>query len=299
LYGGMLYVTVLWARDVQEQFRHHDALGQDSLSLLTGNGVTLNGDAVVIGDVEIGTVQIATGSLNIQFGPDATLPRVEQLISQIGYANTSDDPSDTRTLALTITDGAGGTVRDTTKLVITPENDAPEMGQPETQVNVFTQGEQDQAQIATLTQSGEPSGFVVVWTSNNQDATGDNRDGIFGQLFDVQGLPVGGEFQVNTTTKGHQDFPDVIGLATGGFAVAWQDSSRVYDPNYDQVLVQLFDADGGKRGGEIHLDTADRTQYYPALAAHADGSFSVARQIDALNCFDLSLIHISEPTRPD
>jgi hypothetical protein len=91
-------------------------------------------------------------------------------------------------------------------------------GQPltgEFQVNTDTSG----AQFDPAIDGWVGGGFVVVWTSSGQDGDG---DGIFGQSFDVEGNPVGGEFPVNTHTAGNQSEPDVAVNQTGGFIVAWQ-----------------------------------------------------------------------------
>ena len=63
-------------------------------------------------------------------------------------------------------------------------------------------------------------GYVVVWTSRDQDGSG---DGIYAQRHDASGVPVGPEFRVNTTTAGAQLEPQVAGLSDGSFAVVWTD----------------------------------------------------------------------------
>jgi len=66
-------------------------------------------------------------------------------------------------------------------------------------------------------------GFVVVWEA---DHSGDF--GIYGQQYDKDYKPVGGEFQINTNTPDYQIHPYVIGLSDGGFAVTW-DSNHTGD----------------------------------------------------------------------
>ena len=49
-------------------------------------------------------------------------------------------------------------------------------------------------------------GFVVCWTSNAQDNSG---DGIYAQVFNRNGVKKGSEFRVNTTTNGSQSWQSV------------------------------------------------------------------------------------------
>jgi Ca2+-binding RTX toxin-like protein len=90
----------------------------------------------------------------------------------------------------------------------------------ETQVNSSTAGNQRSASTAALTNGG----YVTVWASDNGDGSG---KAIMGQLFDANGLKVGGEFLVNTTTAGDQDLPQVVSMPAGmtgptAFFVVWQ-----------------------------------------------------------------------------
>ena len=65
--------------------------------------------------------------------------------------------------------------------------------QPEVITNTTTADDQQQPRIA-MALTGE---YVVVWASASQDGSG---SGIYGQLYDATGNPLGGEFQANTTT---------------------------------------------------------------------------------------------------
>ena len=73
------------------------------------------------------------------------------------------------------------------------------------QVNTYTTSDQRQPAIASL----EGGGFVIVWSSLGQDGS---YSGVFGQRFDEDGLAVGPEFQVNTTTDNTQGFSSVAAL---------------------------------------------------------------------------------------
>src|SRR6185436_2641931 len=86
---------------------------------------------------------------------------------------------------------------------------------------------------------------VVVWQSYGQDG---DLGGIFGQLFDKSGKPVGGEFAVNATAAGHQARPQVSFLSDGGFAVGWTTEAIADDPG--AVSVRAFDALGNPQSAE-------------------------------------------------
>ncbi|MEA3040610.1 MAG: hypothetical protein QOC65_99 [Sphingomonadales bacterium] len=91
----------------------------------------------------------------------------------------------------------------------------------EEQVNTTTTGNQ-RAPAMTALPGG---GYVTVWASDTGDGSG---KAILAQIYDANGVKVGGEFVVNTTTAGDQDFPDVVsvqaesGAPAAGFFVVWQ-----------------------------------------------------------------------------
>lgn len=70
-------------------------------------------------------------------------------------------------------------------------------------------------------------GFVVVW----QDEVGDNNGfGIRASVYDASGTLVQGNILVNVFNQdGFQGFPDVAGLADGGFIVGWESLSATED----------------------------------------------------------------------
>jgi hypothetical protein len=68
--------------------------------------------------------------------------------------------------------------------------------------------------------------FVVVWVSEHQ-TSGDNvRAGIFGQLFNPEGVPLGGEVAISTTTNVCAN-PAIAPLANGGYIVVWGQRAAV------------------------------------------------------------------------
>lgn len=87
----------------------------------------------------------------------------------------------------------------------------------EFQVNTFTTGEQRFGRIA-MRNDGE---FVVTWESVNQEAPAGFGYGIYGQRFNANGVPIGGEFSINTTTTTNQLFSTVGMSYDGDVVVAW------------------------------------------------------------------------------
>ena len=107
-------------------------------------------------------------------------------------------------------------------------------------VNSYTTGRQYAPALAA--QAG--GGFVVVWTSENQDGDG---TGIVGARFDVAGTALGAEFVVNSYTTGRQVDPDVAELANGDLVVTWAGLLGFGGP----VSFQRFDSTGAVLGGQV------------------------------------------------
>jgi Ca2+-binding RTX toxin-like protein len=135
-------------------------------------------------------------------------------------------------------------------------------------VNSFIAGTQYSPSVALLASGG----FVVTWLSVN--TVGDNPgNDLKGQIFDVAGAKVGGEFLVNTSTDGHQTQPHVTGLTDGSFVVAWRDQSTAEA----DIRAQVFDSTGAKAGFEFVVNSATTgAQTFPVIAALAGGGFEVA-----------------------
>jgi hypothetical protein len=107
------------------------------------------------------------------------------------------------------------------------------------QANTYVDWEQSDPDVGMAADGS----FVVVWHSENQD--GDSY-GIFGQRFDPSGAPVGGEFQVNTTTAGDQTMPSVSVASDGSFIVQWESGT-------DNVFAQRFLTSGARSGPELSV----------------------------------------------
>jgi hypothetical protein len=88
----------------------------------------------------------------------------------------------------------------------------------------------------------EGGGFVVTWTDANSAGDGSSTC-IKAQIYQANGLPLGGEFLVNTETDFFQGAEVVTGLANGGFVVTWMTDDATGDSD-GAVAAKIFDADG-------------------------------------------------------
>src|SRR5262249_3524592 len=102
------------------------------------------------------------------------------------------------------------------------------------------------------------SGLFAVWTDCSNRGTDMDGCGIRGRALRPFGLPVGDDFQVNTTTQGKQDNASVVALAGSTFFTAWTDSGNPPP-----------DTDGSVRGRFITI-TLDRTDGVVGAVCNAD-----------------------------
>ncbi|MCR6499318.1 hypothetical protein MUO32_09770 [Shinella sp. CPCC 101442] len=113
-------------------------------------------------------------------------------------------------------------------------------------------------------------GFVVTWESLQQE--GDQR-GVYAQLFDGSGNPIGGETQVATNIDFEQSGQTVTALAGGGYVITWISD----DGSSTGIHSQIFDADGGKVGVQTGVNTTtDDKQYEQDVVALPNGGFAVS-----------------------
>ena len=113
--------------------------------------------------------------------------------------------------------------------------------------------------------------FIVTWTSVDQDG---DKQGIFGQVFDALGNPVGGQIQVNNITPKEQLYSSVATNASGEFVVTWA-SKNLESGKYD-IYVRRFDANGASLGKQFRASmTGDQDQLYSDVALADDGSHIV------------------------
>ncbi|ASQ90919.1 hypothetical protein CHL67_08295 [Prosthecochloris sp. GSB1] len=144
----------------------------------------------------------------------------------------------------------------------------------EIQVNTHTDDSQYHPQITVLSDGS----FVIAWVSKGQDgiAVGSDGEGIYAQRYDVDGNPLGEEFQVNTTVEYDQGGPPALSsLDDGGFVVFWE--SYEQDGSGFGVYGQRFAADGSRVGGEFQVNSYTQDdQWNPSVAVLEDGGLVVA-----------------------
>ena len=132
-------------------------------------------------------------------------------------------------------------------------------------VNTFTSNAQEYAAVA-MDSDGD---FVVTWSSQLQDGSG---YGVYFQRFDADGVKLGAETRVNSTTSGEQDLSS-IGIADdGSFVVTFSDLSL----NAGDVFAQRYNSTGNALGGNFRVNTTTaNTQYYSSVDVDSDGDFVV------------------------
>ncbi len=136
----------------------------------------------------------------------------------------------------------------------------------EYQVNTTTSGSQTSPSATATT-----TGYLIVWASYLQDGSG---FGIFGQFYDLNGNPLGGEFQINTTTVYSQRSPCAITLADGTIVVIW--SSNWQDGSEYGIFGQRYDINGNPIGGEFQISTeVNYNQDFPRAAPLITGGWVV------------------------
>ncbi len=125
--------------------------------------------------------------------------------------------------------------------------------------------------------------FVVAWEDESHTAPDTSGTAVRAQIFEADGVKVGHEIVVNTTTTFNQNNPVVTALADGGFIVAFQDDSHSGDDTDLQTIrAQRFDGAGGKVGDEfVVVTTTADNQHNPGITTLADGRIFVAWMDDS------------------
>jgi hypothetical protein len=114
--GGTLAVSGLLTQDIVSVQDVGSQSGQ----------IGFAGGNVSYGGVVIGTATGGSGTtLTITFNASATDAAVQELVEHLAYQTTSDQPTASRNLTITLTDGAAGSASSVITVNITSENDAP------------------------------------------------------------------------------------------------------------------------------------------------------------------------------
>jgi hypothetical protein len=140
------------------------------------------------------------------------------------------------------------------------------------QVNTYTSNQQSFPVVAANS-GGE---FLVVWHSSGSFGNDSSGRSIQGQHFDVDGIPVGTQFQINSLTSSDQADPALAMADDGSFVVVWM-STAGSDGDGRSIQGQRFDSQGAAIGDEFQVNTYfTGHQYNPAVTTLPGGEFVVA-----------------------
>lgn len=131
--------------------------------------------------------------------------------------------------------------------------------------------------------------FVVVWTTLGGLPPANGAD-VRARVFGWDGAPLTGEFILSTGSAGDQVTPDVVALASGGFAVLWIDESlrairgRLYDPaglpQGAEFQISTGPEDAASIGEDLSVDELSDGRLVVAwVGTDDDGSAGIRSQI--------------------
>ena len=140
----------------------------------------------------------------------------------------------------------------------------------EFQVNTYTTN----AQLAPAVAMDGQGGFVITWTSDDQDGSG---NGVYAQRYDAAGVAQGSEFQVNTYTTGSQAFPCVAMDLDGDFVICWISSNQ--DGSNSGIYAQRYNTARVVDGPEFQVNTfTTNYQSTPVIDMDSEGDFVIVWQ---------------------
>jgi Ca2+-binding RTX toxin-like protein len=131
---------------------------------------------------------------------------------------------------------------------------------------------------------------IVVWESYAEDGSG---LGVFAQLLDDQGAPIGSRFPVNAYTLGNQGAPTAARAEGGRFVIAWQSEDQ--DGSGYGIYAQRYSAAGTPEGPIFQVNTITAgDQKAPTVAIAPDGHFVIAwESVSADGSLDVMARHFS------
>jgi len=137
-------------------------------------------------------------------------------------------------------------------------------------VNETTLNSQGRPDVAYLSNGN----IVVIWESWRQDKPEEPGYGIYGRIFNPQGISVSAEFNINSYLPDYQWFGNLAPLAEGGFVAAWV--SWEQDKSDGGIYLQKFDENGLKIGSEVRANkTSAYYQWLPVVKALPSGHLAV------------------------
>jgi hypothetical protein len=135
------------------------------------------------------------------------------------------------------------------------------------QVNSYITDDQKYPSVA-MDNNGD---FVIAWTSYGQNGTSGE---IFARRYGSNGLPLGSEFHVNTSTVNNERYPVVVMDSDGDFVITW--NSILTNFSNAEVFAQRYDKNGVPQGTEFQVNTyTTAIQWEPAAAMDNNGDFII------------------------
>lgn len=141
------------------------------------------------------------------------------------------------------------------------------------QVNTYTTNLQINPDVAMR----DDGSFLVVWESV-ESSSGDNDNGIHGQLFSADGSPIGGQFPLNSYTTSSQSNPVISFAPSGEFVATWESyaASPGNDTDESSIVARRFDASGNPLASDFQVNTdTTNTQLLPDIAHDGVGDFVI------------------------
>ena len=137
-------------------------------------------------------------------------------------------------------------------------------------VSTYTPNDQLSPAVASLSNGN----FVVVWQSAGQGGETTANNGIYGQIYDALGNPVGGELAITTAGNNiDETAPAVTALNNGRFAVAYVTTPGA---NGLDIGYRIIEANGTVGGQLIANTTVAGDQLQSTITTLTDGSFVLA-----------------------
>jgi hypothetical protein len=134
----------------------------------------------------------------------------------------------------------------------------------EFRVNTTTAGDQMSSSVAMNRNTGD---FVIVWQSYGQAAAGSWS--IYGQRYNLQGVPQGGEFLVNTNTSLNMQSPSVAMDGNGNFLVTWTGYNAA--GSSQGIFGQQFGPTGATVGNQFSVNTTTSNQQSASVTMDSQG----------------------------
>jgi Ca2+-binding RTX toxin-like protein len=116
--------------------------------------------------------------------------------------------------------------------------------------------------------------YVIAWVGSG----GAGGAGVYAQIFDAAGAPVGGELAIRPLGAAISHPPAIVALPGGGFAITWQTDDFSSSPSAaGEVEARVYDAFGAPVGAAFQVNmTTSGWQGDPSIGLTADGGFRIA-----------------------